>query len=153
MPGDLPGPWWALVILGLAAGVVSGTLGVGSGIIIVPALALIFVLPQKSAQGTALAVMIPMALVGALRYWQNPEIRIDLPTVGLLVAGAVVGALAGAAIAGRVPALWLKRFFSVFVLVVGVKMLLTTFREPRPAPEQAVAPRQTAARGDGSRHE
>ncbi|MHC4252900.1 MAG: sulfite exporter TauE/SafE family protein [Planctomycetota bacterium] len=127
MPGGLPGPWWALVVLGLSAGVVSATLGVGSGIIVVPALALVFALPQKSAQGTALAVMAPMALVGALRYWQDPAIRIDFPVVGILAVGAVVGALAGAAIAGRVPALWLKRLFAVFVLVVGIRMFLTTF--------------------------
>ena len=148
MPGDLPGPWWALVVLGLAAGVVSGTLGVGSGIIVVPALTLVFALQQKSAQGTALAVMVPMALMGALRYWQNPAIRIDLGTVGLLAAGALVGALVGTAIAGRVSGPWLRRIFAVFVLAVGIRMFLTTFAQPAAAPGTG----QPAATDDGGGH-
>ena len=148
MPGDLPGPWWALVVLGLAAGVVSGMLGVGSGIIIVPALTLVFAMQQKSAQGTALAVMVPMALMGAFRYWQNPAIRIDFGTVGLLAAGALVGALVGAAIAGRVSGPWLRRIFAVFVLAVGIKMFLTTFKRPA-----APATGQPAATDDGGGHE
>ena len=153
MPASLPGPWWGLVVLGLAAGVVSGTLGVGSGIVIVPALALVFALPQKSAQGTALAVMVPMALVGALRYWQDPAITVDMSVVGILAAGALVGAFAGAAIAGRVSPIWLKRFFAIFVLAVGVRMFLTTFREPGPAVGQAAGVGATPDVGDGSNDE
>jgi len=52
------------MLVGLGAGVVSGALGVGSGIVFVPVMATVFLLPQKSAQGTALAVMAPMALQG-----------------------------------------------------------------------------------------
>ncbi|HUS93397.1 MAG TPA: substrate-binding domain-containing protein [Phycisphaerae bacterium] len=53
MPGELSSIWWGLVLLGLCGGVVSGTLGLGSGLIFVPALVLLFAVPQKSAQGTA----------------------------------------------------------------------------------------------------
>ncbi|MBL7186469.1 MAG: sulfite exporter TauE/SafE family protein [Phycisphaerae bacterium] len=69
MLGQLPAYWWALVLLGILAGVVSGMLGLGSGAVVVPALVLAFGFPQKSAQGTALALMVPMAMLGAFRFW------------------------------------------------------------------------------------
>lgn len=64
MLAQLSNPCWVFMLVGLGAGVVSGALGVGSGIVFVPVMATVFLLPQKSAQGTALAVMAPMALQG-----------------------------------------------------------------------------------------
>lgn len=89
MLDQLANPWWTFVIVGVAAGVLSGALGVGGGIVFVPVLASVFMLPQKSAQGTALAVMAPMALVGAIRYWQNPLIENNMLMVAFLVTVAV----------------------------------------------------------------
>ena len=60
-------PWWRFVLLGVVAGIISGMLGLGSGTLLIPALVFLFAFPQKSAQGTALVVMVPMALVGATR--------------------------------------------------------------------------------------
>ncbi len=76
MLGELSGFWWVLLALGFVGGIFSGTFGVGSGIIFIPALVLILSLPQHSAQGTALAVMVPMALLGAFRYWKDPTIDV-----------------------------------------------------------------------------
>lgn len=112
-----------LVVLGVAAGILSAMLGVGSGILLVPALVLLMGLPQKTAQGTALAVMVPMALVGASRYMANPQIDISIARVALLSAGAVVGALIGAFIVSRVPGIVLRRIFATFLLVVAVRMM------------------------------
>ncbi len=120
---SLPESIWLLLGLGLAAGVLSAALGVGSGVLLVPALALIVGLSQKSAQGTALAVMVPMALVGVARYLANPEVDISLVRVGLLAVGAMVGALLGAYIASRVSGLLLRRLFAVFLVVVALRML------------------------------
>ena len=72
MMGPLFNPWWVFILLGVCAGVLSGALGLGSGTILVPTLVLLFGFMQKSAQGMALAVMVPMALLGAFRYWKNP---------------------------------------------------------------------------------
>ena len=123
--------WWALLAVGLAAGVLSGSLGVGSGIVFVPALVVLFTVPQKSAQGIALAVMVPMALLGAFRYWRNPAIEINFAAVGLLVAGALVGVLIGTALVDRVPAHWLRRAFAGFMVIVAVKMFTMA---PKPKP-------------------
>ena len=123
MAGELSNIWWGLILLGLGAGVISGALGVGSGTVLIPAMVLLFCLPQKSAQGTALAVMVPVALLGAFRYWQNPEIDVSLIVVGLLAAGALVGALIGTELAARLPAHVLRKIFAVFILVIAVRML------------------------------
>ncbi|MDP6490571.1 MAG: sulfite exporter TauE/SafE family protein [Kiritimatiellia bacterium] len=134
-----------LLLLGLAAGILSSMLGVGSGILLVPSMVLIFGLAQKSAQGTALAVMVPMAMVGAIRYISNPDIEISFAQVALLVPGAMIGALIGSAIAAHVPNEVLRRLFAIFLLVVAVRMLLPK-RGTRKAP--ASQPAEQLANGE-----
>ena len=124
MLAQLSNPWWTFVILGLAGGVISGALGVGSGIVFVPILVSVFMLPQKSAQGTALAVMVPMALLGAIRYWHNPSIEINMVMVAFLVLGALGGVLVGTAVIEHVPGHWLRKVFAVFMVVVAVRMFM-----------------------------
>ena len=136
---NLAGSPWFLLALGTVAGVVSASLGVGSGIILVPVLVIIVGLTQKSAQGTALAVMVPMALVGAIRYYVNPAVQVSAVKVGLIAVGAVAGALIGSALAFRVPGIVLRRIFAVFLLVVAVRMLL------KPAPKPALDPEKVQA--------
>ncbi len=132
MVAQLSNPWWAFVVLGICAGVVSGALGIGSGIILVPALVLLYDFGQKSAQGMALAVMVPMALLGALRYWRNPEIDMNTAVIGLVVCGALVGTLAGTELAARLPSHVLRRIFAIVLLIVAVRMFVTPSR-----PEQS----------------
>ena len=108
--------WWAYILVGLVCGIFSATFGVGSGIILIPALVLIFSLPQKSAQGICLAVMVPMALVGAVRYMLNPQIEVNLTIVAIVSVGAVVGAWIGAGIAGWVSAPILRKLFALIML-------------------------------------
>jgi len=98
---QLPNPWWIFVLLGIFAGIISGTLGLGSGIILVPTLVLLCSFGQKSAQGMALAVMVPMALVGVLLYWKNPEIPMNIGVIVLIVIGALAGTVAGTELAAR----------------------------------------------------
>jgi uncharacterized membrane protein YfcA len=126
--GQIPGDWWVFVILGLFAGVISGTLGLGSGVVFVPVLVLLCGFNQKSAQGTALAVMVPMALVGAIRYWRNPEIEINGLVIVLIALGAVAGALIGTELAGRLPARTLRKLFALFLAVVAVRMFIGSAR-------------------------
>jgi uncharacterized membrane protein YfcA len=130
--------WYLYILVGFACGIFSATFGVGSGIILVPTLVLIFALPQKSAQGVCLAVMVPMALAGAIRYKMNPDIRVDMWIVGLLAVGGVVGAVIGAGIAGRVSGLMLRRMFAIIMIIAAVRMLMTPGPKPKTdAPPQA----------------
>ncbi len=116
--------WYWLGFLGVAAGIISGALGVGSGIVLVPALTLLLGFAQKQAQGTALSVMVAMALVGALRYHINPDIKLSWTLILILAGGAVLGSLIGSQIAFALPGGALKKVFAVFIIVVGIRMLL-----------------------------
>ena len=89
---------------GRLRGIVSGLLGVGSGTVVIPALVLLWGFGQKSAQGMALAAMVPMALIGALRYWRNPQVELHGVVLVLMVLGAVAGTLVGTELVGRLPA-------------------------------------------------
>ena len=122
MLGQLPAYWWAFMLLGILAGIISGMLGLGSGAVVVPVLVLLFGVQQKSAQGTALVLMVPMAMLGAFRYWKNPQIEVSLAIVALLVLGAMPGVLAGTELAARLPSHLLRKFFAIFLAIIAVKM-------------------------------
>ena len=122
MIAQLYNAWWVFILLGVCAGIVSGSLGLGAGTIIVPALVLLCGFGQKSAQGMALAVMVPMALVGAVRYWRNPDIEMNIGVVGLIVCGAIVGTLLGTELAARLASQDLRRVFAIVLVLVGVRM-------------------------------
>lgn len=79
---------------------------------------------------SALAVMVPMALLGALRYWHDPDIKINMVIVAFLALGALPGALAGTELASRLPAHWLRKAFAVFMAVVAIKMFMMPARRP-----------------------
>jgi hypothetical protein len=128
---SLPGEWWGFVLLGVCAGIVSGTLGVGSGTVVIPALVLLWGFGQKSAQGMALAVMVPMALIGAIRYWKNPEVEFHGLVMALIVLGAVVGTMAGTELAARLPAGVLRKLFAVFLALVAVRMFTAAPRSEK----------------------
>lgn len=114
--------------LGLAAGVFSVLFGVGSGIIVIPMLTLLAGYAQKDAQGMALALMVPMALMGAWRYQINPEIHIDWKWMPLLVVAVIIGVNLGAMVVGRVSNRSLQMGFAVILFVTGGKMLWDAWR-------------------------
>lgn len=132
MIGQLSNPWWVFVVLGVCAGILSGLLGLGSGIILVPTLVLLCSFQQKSAQGMALAVMVPMALLGALRYWKNPQIEMNPAVIALIILGALAGTLAGTELAGRLPNHILRKVFAAVLIIVAVKMFMGPARPKQP---------------------
>lgn len=136
MFGELSNPWWAFVLLGILAGVASGLLGIGGGVIMVPALVLLFAgFGQKTAQGTALAIMVPLALVGTLRYMQNPDITINWAVVILVAAGAIFGTLIGTALMSRLSMDFVRKCFAILMVVIAVKMFIS--KPPAPAIDSA----------------
>lgn len=118
-----------LVGLGAAAGVLSAALGVGGGVVMVPALVLLFGFSQHAAQGTSLLVILPTAVMGVVRH-QRKEL-IDWRLALLVGAGGVVTGLIGAQGALALPSALLQRLFALFVAAVAVRMLLPA-RRPRP---------------------
>lgn len=124
MPENLSHSWPILVFLGLVTGIISGSLGIGGGVILVPALILIFNFDQKIAQGMSLGIMVPIVILGAFRYWKHPDIPIDIPIVLIVICGALVGTLIGTHIAHLLPAQVLRKLFALLLIIVAVRMLI-----------------------------
>lgn len=116
-----------IILIGLAAGILSGLVGVGGGIIMVPALVLFMHYNQHQAQGTSLAVLtLPVVVLGFLKYYQECKkmgTPIDLKVAGLLAIGFVVGAYAGSSMAVKVDKEVLKKIFAIVLLYTAFKML------------------------------
>jgi hypothetical protein len=148
MIGQLSNPWWVFILLGIFAGIISGTLGLGSGTVIVPVLVLLCGFEQKSAQGTALAAMVPMALVGALLYWKNPDIEMNKLVIGLIIFGALAGTLAGAELASRLPSHILRKVFAIFLVIVAVKMFTASPIEEKVVPDDSLTNQQNVNVGE-----
>jgi uncharacterized membrane protein YfcA len=109
---------------GIGVGVLSGLLGIGGGVALVPGLMLFFGFTQAEAQGTSLAVLIPpIGIFAALVYWQNGFVR--LPVVGWVAAGFVVGAFVGALMVPYVPQGALRNLFGALLVYVGFTFLVT----------------------------
>jgi len=114
-------PLWKLVAIGLVAGLLSGTFGVGGGILIVPALVLIVGMQQRAAHGTSLAAVVPISIVGALTYLLSGHV--DLGVAGLLMIGTVVGAVWGVKLLGWLSETWLRWLFVSFMFLVAARLL------------------------------
>ena len=115
--------WGALAVLGigLVTGILSGIFGIGGGIIMIPALVLVFGFSQKMAQGISLAVIIPVSISGALIHNKHGNVRWD--TAFWLGLGGIIGGLIGARIAVlEVSDLALKGMFGFLTLIVGILM-------------------------------
>ncbi len=117
--------WYWAALLGISAGLIGSLTGVGGGLVIVPVLALLFALPQKIAQGTSLAVIAPMALMGALRYAWHADVRLDWRLIAVLTVAGIVGANMGASLAMVLPAATLRRCFGVVMAIAGLRMVFS----------------------------
>jgi uncharacterized membrane protein YfcA len=108
------------ILLGLAAGMVAGLLGVGGGALFVPALTIGFGLSQIDAEATSLLAIVPVAFVGAWRQSAkgNADVRTGLE-LGLL---AVLGAATGAAVANAVPQRALEIGFGLLILFIAGRL-------------------------------
>lgn len=113
----------AALAAGVGAGFVSGLLGVGGGIVMVPALVILLGFPQHRAHGTSLAAILPIAAVGAAGFALHGEI--DYALAALLAAGAVVGAPLGVRLMSRVPERPLRGVFVAVALAAGVRLLVS----------------------------
>jgi uncharacterized membrane protein YfcA len=111
-----------LAIIGLSAGFSAGLLGIGGGILLVPAMVLILGFDQHVAQGTSLLVIIPAAVTGSITHYRNG--RLAPRDAVFLACGGVVGAVAGSILALSIDDGSLRRLFAVFLLVTGVRILL-----------------------------
>jgi uncharacterized protein len=116
-----------LILIGLAAGVLSGLVGVGGGIILVPALVYFLHYNQHQAQGTSLGVLtIPVTILAFLSYYRdglNTGAPIDLKVILIIAGGFLIGGLLGSAIAVKIDQQSLKKLFALILFYTAIKML------------------------------
>jgi uncharacterized membrane protein YfcA len=109
-----------LIILGLVAGSLASTLGLGGGVVFVPVLVSVFAFSQHEAQGTSLAIIVPTALVAAMAHARAG--RVVWRLVAIVGTVGVAGAIGGARVALILDEEVLRRLFSVILIVVAVRM-------------------------------
>jgi uncharacterized membrane protein YfcA len=112
---------WIILLIGLGVGVLSGIVGIGGGVLFVPALIWLLGMDQHKAQGTSLGAL--LAPVGLFAFWEyyrkgNADLRVAL----ILSAGFLLGGYFGAVGAQHIPDLWLRRIFAVTLVAVGARM-------------------------------
>ncbi|MBI4436656.1 MAG: sulfite exporter TauE/SafE family protein [Candidatus Omnitrophica bacterium] len=113
----------SFVLLGLLAGTLSGFMGLGGGILIIPALVYFFKLTQHQAQGTTLAVLVPpIGLLAAWKYYTSGNVKLSI--AAFICLGFFLGGWVGAVVADKIPDLLLKRCFGAILLFFAVRMIL-----------------------------
>lgn len=111
-----------LILIGLAAGVLSGMIGIGGGILIVPALVLVLGFSQKEAQGTSLGLLLlPVGILAVLNYYKQGYI--DIKVVAIMSVTFILGGWLGSKISLSLPQETVKKVFAVVLLLVAGKML------------------------------
>jgi uncharacterized membrane protein YfcA len=140
-----------ILLLGLAVGVLVGLLGIGGGVVLVPAMVYLLRMDQHLAQGTSLFILLPPIGLGALReYWKQGQVDLN---AGILCAlGMLVGAYAGSLIALPMPSRNLRGLFGCFLMLSGFLLWRKAQLEGRATgrvDEKAVAKAEGFGRGAG----
>jgi uncharacterized membrane protein YfcA len=115
-----------LVLIGLFAGILSGFVGVGGGIIIVPALVFFLGLTQHQAQGTSLFVLsMPVVLFAVINYWKTDNVNWKF---GLIVASTfVIGAYLGSKLSLKLSPGMVKLVFGVLLAYVSIRLIMSGY--------------------------
>lgn len=130
--------------LGIAAGALSGLLGIGGGSLLPPLLALLLGIEQHRAQGISLAALVPPVGLPAVIAYRRAGVRIDVRLVALAVLGFLFGGIAGAWLAHRVPARELRWMFVAFLIVSAWRAIGEKKGRAAPPGQTEPAPRSSA---------
>ena len=113
----------ALLLLGVLGGAISGLLGIGGALVLIPALVYFFKMTQHQAQGTSLAVLLPpIGLLAFLEYYRHGHV--DVKKALFIAAGFFLGGFLGAYAAGYIPDAVLRKAFGVLLLAAAADMIL-----------------------------
>lgn len=111
-----------LLTIGILAGISAGMFGIGGGLIIVPALALLYGMSQHAAVGTSLgALLLPVGALSAWVYWKGGNLNVGYSA--LLAVGLLLGGYVGAKLVEPVSDLTMRRMFGGFLILVSVRMI------------------------------
>lgn len=111
-----------LLLTGIGAGILSGMVGVGGGIIIVPALIFFLGFSQKLAQGTSLGILLlPVGILGVIQYYKQGYV--DFKVVGIISFTFLLGSYLGSKFALSLPQDAVKKIFAVLLILMAIKLL------------------------------
>jgi len=111
-----------LILVGLMAGLMSGFVGIGGGVVIVPALIYFLQLNQMQAQGITLAVLVmPVGILGVMNYYKAGHVNFNYAL--LIAVGFIVGSYFGSRSALKLPEYKIKFFFALLMLYMAISML------------------------------
>jgi uncharacterized protein len=112
-----------LALIGLAAGVFGGMVGLGGGVIMIPAMIYFLGMNQISAQGTSLAVMLPpVGILAAMNYYKSGQINLKY---ALIIAIAfTIGGYFGSKIALNIPVATVKKIFGFALIAIALRMII-----------------------------
>jgi uncharacterized membrane protein YfcA len=114
---------WLYLLLGLVIGAISGVVGTGGGVLIVPALVFLFNMDQRRAQGTSLGAL--LAPIGILAFWEyHKSGHVDVSAALMIALGFAIGGYFGGHWAQQLPELVLRRALGGLMLIVGARLLL-----------------------------
>lgn len=137
-----------LLIVGLAAGFLSGLIGIGGGIIIVPALVLFLGFSQKMAQGTSLGILLlPVGILAVLQYYKQGYLNVNY--VLIVAAAFVLGGFLGSKLALSVSDEKMKKVFALILLLISLKMLFFDKSKPAVTKDPAAASTNIQQTGQG----
>lgn len=116
-----------LVLIGITAGILSGFIGIGGGIVIVPGLIYLVGLTQIQAQGTSLALMLPpIGILAFMHYYKAGNV--DLKVAGIVAATFVVGGFFGAKLAHKLDQNIVRMVFGIIMLLISIKLIVSGFK-------------------------
>ena len=122
-----------LLVLGLITGILSGLLGIGGGVFVVPALMLVFGVGDLFAKGTSLLMMIPTAITGTIANLKRGNT--DLRAAAVIGCLSVPASIGGAALAWAIPAMLGSGLFAILVVYSALQLAWNALRKPRPPVE------------------
>lgn len=111
------------ILIGLLAGLVSGFFATGGGMIVVPALVYLIKIGEQKARATSLFVILPMVITSGIFYYRNDYI--DWKTGILCAIGGIIGGFLGAKYLKKIPEIYLKLSFTIFLTYVSIRMIIT----------------------------
>src|SRR5215470_2092926 len=131
-----------VVLIGLGAGILVGLMGIGGGIVVVPALVYLLRMDQHVAQGTSLFMLLPPIGLGALwSYWKNKAV--DLKAGIVCATGILVGGYFGGLVAVGLPSRWLETIFGVFMMIAAAMLWHQSRRKADGVPPPAIRSSET----------
>jgi len=130
-----------LALTGICAGALSGLLGLGGGVIIVPMLVYLMAFDQKTAQAHSLAILVlPLTIPALIQYWNNPAVRPNMHLWAILIIALffALGGTFGGKLANAMDVNLLRKCFAVFLVVNAAILFMKKDTKTVPPPPATV---------------